>query len=49
MNERIFDRNNYKKKTLDTFEILAAYFVDIYYNHVYINKLLIHELILNQI
>lgn len=33
---RIFDRNNYQKKTLDTFEILAAYFVDIYYNHLYI-------------
>lgn len=32
----IFDRNNYSKKTLDTFEILAAYFIDIYYNHLYI-------------
>ena len=39
--ERILDRNNYSKKTLDTFEILAAYFIDIYYNHLYIegNKL----------
>lgn len=35
-NARIFDRSNYQKKTIDTFEILAAYFVDIYYNHLYI-------------
>jgi hypothetical protein len=32
----IFDRSNYSKKTLDTFEITTAYFVDIYYNHLYI-------------
>lgn len=31
----IFDRSKYNKKTLDTFEIMAAYFVDIYYNHLY--------------
>jgi cell division protein FtsB len=36
MTTRIFDKSNYKKKTLDTFEILGAYFVDIYYNHLYI-------------
>lgn len=36
MSQRIFDRNNYKKRTLDTFEILGAYFIDIYYNHLYI-------------
>lgn len=33
--ERILDRSQYSKKTLDTFEILAAYFVDIYYNHLF--------------
>ncbi len=36
MNNRIFDRNSYSKKTIETFEILAAYFVDVYYNHLYI-------------
>lgn len=36
MSKRIFDRNSYSKKTLDTFEIIAAYFIDIYYNHLYI-------------
>lgn len=34
--ERIFDRNNYQKKTMDCFEVLAAYFVDIFYNHLFI-------------
>lgn len=33
---RILDRSKYSKRTLDTFEILAAYFIDIYYNHLYI-------------
>jgi hypothetical protein len=33
---RIFDRSQYQKKTMDTFEILAAYFIDIYYNHLYL-------------
>lgn len=36
MNNRILDRHNYNKKTIDNFEILAAYFIDIYYNHLYI-------------
>lgn len=36
MSKRIFDKTSYSQKTLDTFEILAAYFVDIYYNHLYI-------------
>jgi len=36
MNTRILDRHNYNKKTIDNFEILAAYFIDIYYNHLYI-------------
>lgn len=35
MNNRILDRSNYERKTLDTYEILGAYFVDIYYNHLY--------------
>lgn len=35
MTERLFDRNNYSKKTLDTFEVMSSYFVDIYYNHLY--------------
>lgn len=34
--ERIFDRNNYQKKTIDCFEVLGAYFVDIFYNHLFI-------------
>ena len=33
---RIFDRNNYQKKTMDCFEVMGAYFVDIYYNHLFI-------------
>ena len=36
MNNRILDRHNYNKKTIDNFEIIAAYFIDIYYNHLYI-------------
>jgi len=36
MSNRILDRHNYNKKTIDNFEILAAYFIDIYYNHLYI-------------
>lgn len=36
MNNRILDRHNYTKKTIENFEILAAYFIDIYYNHLYI-------------
>ncbi len=33
---RILDRNSYSKRTLDTFEVIGSYFVDIYYNHLYI-------------
>lgn len=33
---RILDRNSYSKKTLDTFEVIGSYFVDIYYNHLYL-------------
>jgi hypothetical protein len=33
---RTFNRSNYSKKTIDIFEIITAYFVDIYYNHLYI-------------
>ena len=33
--ERIFDRNNYSQKTIETYEVLSAYFVDIFYNHLY--------------
>lgn len=36
MNKRIFDRSNYSRTTLVTFEVLAAYFIDIYYNHLYL-------------
>lgn len=32
----ILDRSRYSKKTIDTFEIIAAYFIDVYYNHFYI-------------
>lgn len=32
----ILNKNNYEKKTLDTYEVISAYFVDIYYNHLYI-------------
>jgi hypothetical protein len=33
---RILDRSQYTKKTLDTFEIISSYFVDIYINHLYL-------------
>jgi hypothetical protein len=36
MNKRILDRSNYSKRTIDTFEIISSYFIDIYYNHLYI-------------
>ena len=36
MREGIFDRSSYSKKTLDTFEIITAYFVDIFYNHLFL-------------
>lgn len=31
----IYDKKNYSAKTIETYEILAAYFVDIFYNHLY--------------
>jgi hypothetical protein len=33
---RLLDRTTYSRKTLDIFEIIAAFFVDMYYNHTYI-------------
>lgn len=36
MDDRLFDRNNYSSKTIEIFEIMSAYFVDIFYNHLYI-------------
>lgn len=35
MSDRIFDRKNYSSKTLENFEIMSAYYVDIFYNHLY--------------
>jgi hypothetical protein len=35
MSDRLFDRTNYSHKTLETFEIMSAYYVDIFYNHLY--------------
>src|SRR6476661_2538456 len=35
MTNRILDRSNYSKITLDNFELISAYFIDIYYNHLY--------------
>lgn len=48
-NSRILDRTQYAKKTLDTFEMLASYFIDIYYNHLYIEakKLKINQKVHN--
>jgi hypothetical protein len=34
-NERIFDRSTYSTNTITTYSIIAAYVVDIYYNHLY--------------
>ena len=31
----LYNRQNYSSKTIETYEILAAYFVDIFYNHLY--------------
>jgi hypothetical protein len=36
MSDRLFDRNNYSSKTLENFEIMSAFYVDIFYNHLYI-------------
>jgi hypothetical protein len=35
MEARLLDRNNYSVKTNETYEILSAYYVDIFYNHLY--------------
>ena len=35
MENRIFDRQNYSQKTIENFEIMSAYYVDIFYNHLY--------------
>jgi hypothetical protein len=35
MEARLLDRNNYSAKTNETYEILSAYYVDIFYNHLY--------------
>ncbi len=34
-NVRILDKSTYPKKTLETFEMIAAYYVDLFYNHLY--------------
>ena len=34
--DRLFDKSNYGQKTLETYEIISAYYVDIFYNHLYI-------------
>ena len=33
--DRILDRHNYSPKTLEVYEIMSAYYVDIFYNHLY--------------
>ena len=35
MSERLLDRHNYSRETLNTFELISAYYIDIYYNHLY--------------
>lgn len=35
MSSGILNRENYSQKTLETFEIMGAYYVDIFYNHLY--------------
>lgn len=32
---RILDRATYSRKTLETFEMIAAYYIDLFYNHLY--------------
>jgi hypothetical protein len=34
--DRLFDKSNYGQKTLETYEIISAYYIDILYNHLYI-------------
>jgi hypothetical protein len=31
-----FNRSDYSKRTIDTFELMSVYFIDIYYNHLYV-------------
>lgn len=40
----MFDRSNYSNKTIEIYEIMSAYYVDIFYNHLYTeaNKLKIN-------
>ena len=35
MDTRILDRQNYSPKTMENFEIMSAYYIDIFYNHLY--------------
>lgn len=34
-NTRILDKSTYSNKTLETYEMVAAYYVDMFYNHLY--------------
>lgn len=36
MSGRFLDKSSYSRTTLNTYEVLAAYYIDIYYNHLYI-------------
>ncbi len=35
MSDRLFDKRNYSARTMEIYEILSAYYVDIFYNHLY--------------
>ena len=35
MENRMLDRSNYSQKTMENFEIMSAYYIDIFYNHLY--------------
>jgi hypothetical protein len=35
MENRILDKRNYSQKTMENFEIMSAYYIDIFYNHLY--------------
>ena len=35
MSENFLERKNYSTRTLNTYELLGSYFVDLYYNHLY--------------
>jgi hypothetical protein len=39
---RILDRNNYSVKTIENFEIVSAYYIDIFYNHLYTEAKKLH-------